>query len=45
MNSENSKKSIPHRILLNLSVEIDLKKEVINMMLYHILASTVHGKK
>ena len=42
MNSENSKTSDPHRLLLNLSDEIDFKK-VINMLLYQILEFTIHG--
>ena len=43
MNSKNSKTSDPHRLLLNLSDKIDLKK-VINMLLYQILSFTIHGK-
>ena len=42
MNSANSKKSNPHRLLLNLSEKIILK-EVIYMLLYQILAYTIHG--
>ena len=36
LNSRNSKKSDPHRLLLNLC-------EVINMFLYKTLAFTIHG--
>ena len=43
MNSENGKTSDPHRLLLNLSDKINLKK-VINMLLYQILAFTIQGK-
>ena len=43
INFENSKPSDPHRLLLNLSDKINFKK-MINMLLYQILASTVHGK-
>ena len=39
MNFRNSKTSDPHRLLPNL-----LDKEVINMLLYQILAFTIHGK-
>ena len=38
MNSENSKTSDPHRLLLNLSDKTNFKK-VINMLLYQISAS------
>ena len=41
-NSENSKTSHPHRLLLNLSNKINLK--VIIMLLYQILAYTIQGK-
>ena len=34
MNSENSKRSDPHRLLLKLSIKTELKKGVINMLLY-----------
>ena len=44
MNSENSKTSEPHKLLLNLSDEINLKRKMINMLLYQIVASTIHGK-
>ena len=43
MNSENGKTHDPHRLLLNLSGKIDIK-EVINMLLYQILAFTIHEK-
>ena len=43
MNSGNSKTSDRHRLLQNLSDKINLE-EVINMLLYHILAGTIHGK-
>ena len=43
MNSENSKTSDPYRLLLNLLDKIKLK-EVINILLYQILAFTRHGK-
>ena len=43
MNSKNSKTSDPDRLLLNLLDKIDLKK-VKNMLLYQILAFTIHGK-
>ena len=42
MNSEKSKTSDPHRLLLYRSDKINLR-EVINMLLYQILAFT-HGK-
>ena len=42
-NSENSKTSDSHRLLLNLSDKKNLK-EVINMLLYQTLAFTIHGK-
>ena len=44
MNSENSKTSEPHKLLLNLLDEINLKRKMINMLLYQIVASTIHGK-
>ena len=43
MNSGKSKTSNPHRLLLNLSDKIDLKR-VINMLLYQILAFITHEK-
>ena len=39
MNSGNSKKSDSHGLLLNLTDKI-----VINMLLYQMLAFTIHGK-
>ena len=43
INSRNSKTSDPQRLLLKLSNKIDL--EVINKLLYQIVAFTMHGKK
>ena len=43
MNSENSKTSDSHRLLLNLLDKINLK-EVIHMLLYQTSAFTRHGK-
>ena len=43
LNYKNNTTSDPHRLLLNLSQKIILKK-VINMLLYQILANTIHGK-
>ena len=43
MNFENSKTSDPHRLLLNLPQKMDLKG-VICMLLYQILAYTIHEK-
>ena len=42
MNSENSKSSDSHRLLLNLSDKINLKRS--NMMPYQTLAFTMHEK-
>ena len=42
MNSRNSKTSDPHRLSFNLADKIDLKRS--DMLLYQILAFTVHGK-
>ena len=42
MNSENSKTSNPHKLLLSLSDKINL--EMINMLLYQTLAFTIHAK-
>ena len=42
MNSRNSKTFDSHGLLLNLTDKI--LKEVINMLLYQILASTIHRK-
>ena len=45
MNSENAKTSDPHRLLLNLSYKINLKKCcLINMLLYQTLAFTMNRK-
>ena len=43
MNSENSKTSDPHRLLLKILDKINLK-EVINLLLYQNLAFIIHGK-
>ena len=43
MNSKKSKTSHPHKLLLKLTDKIKLKK-VINMLLYQILAYTIHCK-
>ena len=43
MNSKNSKTFEPHRLLLNPTDKINLKK-VINMLLYQILAFAIYGK-
>ena len=43
MNSENSKTSDPHRLLLNLTEKINLKRRI-NMLLYQTLALTIRGK-
>ena len=43
MNSRNSKASYRRNSLLNLS-DRKTQKEVINMLLYIILAFTIHGK-
>ena len=42
VNSENSKTSDPHKLLLNLSDKIDLQRS--DTLLYQILAYTIHGK-
>ena len=44
INSKNSKISDSHRLLLSLTEIKNLKKEVINMLLYQILANNIHGK-
>ena len=45
MNSKNSKTSDPNTLFLNLSNEINLNRsDVINMLLYQILAYAIHGK-
>ena len=43
MNFKNSKISDPYRLSLNLTDKIDLK-EKINILLYQILAFTIHRK-
>ena len=43
MNSKNSKTYDPHRLLLNLLDKINFKKSI-NMLIYQILAYTIHGK-
>ena len=44
MNTENSKASNPHRLLLNFLDKINSKRsEVINMLLYQILSFAIHG--
>ena len=43
MSSKIVKTSDPHRLLLNLTDKKNLK-EAINMLLYQILAFTIHGK-
>ena len=43
MNSRNSKTSDPHRLLRNLTDKINFK-EKINILLYQILAFTIHAK-
>ena len=43
MISENSKASDPQRLLLKFSDKINFKKKI-NMLLYQILAFTIHGK-
>ena len=40
MNSESSKTSDPHRLLLNLTAKINLQK----MLLYQTFAFTIHEK-
>ena len=44
MNSKNNKSSDSHRLLLNLTDKITLKKEVIKMLLHQILAHTIDEK-
>ena len=41
INSENSRTSDPHRLLLKLADKIEGK---INILLYHILVFIIHGK-
>ena len=43
MNSENSKTSDPHRILLKLTDKIDLRRKD-KYIVYQILAIIIHGK-
>ena len=43
MNSENSKTSEPHRLLLNFSDKINLKRSI-DMLPCPILTFTIHGK-
>ena len=43
VNSENSKTSDPHRILLNITDKTELRGKI-NIFLYQILAFTMHGK-
>ena len=43
INSKNSKTSDPYKLLSNLTDKINLKR-MINMLLYQILAYTIHGK-
>ena len=43
MNSENSQTSDPCRLLINLSIKINLKGVII-ILLYQILPCTIHGK-
>ena len=43
MNSENSKTSHPHRLLVNLTNKKNYE-EVKKVLLYQILAFTIHGK-
>ena len=44
LRSINNKKYDPHRLLLNFTDKINLKrKKVIKMLLYQILAYTIHG--
>ena len=41
INTANSKTSDPHRLLLNLTGKIDLRKKT-NILLYQILVFTIH---
>ena len=43
MNSENTKTSDPHRILLKLTDKIDLRRKD-KYIVYQILAIIIHGK-
>ena len=44
INSKNSKTSDSRRLLLNFLDKIDLKKQVMNMLLYQISAFPIQGK-
>ena len=46
MNSENSKVSDPHRLLLNLADKINLKRsdKYVVLLLYQTFAFTIHRK-
>ena len=44
MNSENSKTSDPHRLLFNLADKIDSRWKDRYILLYEILAFTIHRK-
>ena len=44
MNSKNSKTSDSDRLTLNLFDRYKIKRGVINMLSYQILASTIHDK-
>ena len=44
MNSANSKKSDPHTLLISLSDKKKTYREVINMLLYQIVAFIIHGE-
>ena len=44
INFENSKTSDPHRLLLNLSDEINSKRSDKNVLFYQISAYTIHEK-
>ena len=43
MNSENSGTSDHHRLLLNITDEIDLRRKN-NILLYQVLIFVIHGK-
>ena len=42
MNSKNSNSSDPHRLILNLSDQIDLRSSDMKYWPYQILASSIH---
>ena len=45
INTKSSETSDPYRLLLNLSDKINLKRSnKLNMLLYQILAYTIHGQ-